>query len=1244
MLNYKKSLLSVAAIAALTVTSLSANYIPLTDTAGNDKAWVLFGVTGLKTTGAGAGTSAGTFGIPDNTADKVIDTTDDLFTEGFLASTGQSLGKVKVLKPYNTIQVRIDTSGAVFNNTEPIRTMYVALKDGGGPAFAVTYRASLEGHEMQYSTSADGSDAHTVIISSVHTYNNPALGAVIQEIAGIPGSGLSKLSDMVDYDFSDNPVNFAYYDKDKQQEDANTTANEYLRVYSFDTATETWELYDSRNNVDANDFSALVKGKAYWAKMNDSTKEGGLVLGSSSISPTDYVAAGITDGWNLMAFDGANPYIRKSETGLILELKSSGTINIYDSSANHSVSVDINNTNMSTVNTSCKGINDAIKTTKLEGKIPDTFDLKAFAISATQIALISSKRFIVEDTAADVVGAVKTLANQDPYTVDPTNVTITSDTAAVSNLGSGAASAMSKYGESSLIFEPIYTAHAAGAGKIHIQSAYKDSTAKDAIDPGANINATVTATNDVDMGGYKTYSRAIDVDYNGTVDRILISSTKPFYMRDHTFTRVFKYNDTNVTGEAYIRGTGSNADITLKDTDHNVTDAVTEFDGNGNVHAAVDPDNNTTQFVIITDAKDASEYTITEATTTDHLTDATTSNDIAKGAVKGVNSLSSFVVNTTSNTVSFTLDTPDDANDSTLTTVKSTFVHETADTTTIVVKSADVNDSKVWATDYKALLETLLSTASISATVSSAEHNATAIDVNITSTDILNIKVDYTGGENNVTYNDTTVDKGKLSKTTPDLTPDLKFNAVYAPNYVADGPLYTMNSAGFDLQALVTGTTDISDGSINWDSIDLTRTPADWLDSQDYNLFQVNETSGYWAYLATTAGASAIAVSVAELKPLTYTYHFNKVSAVTNTATNYNHFSGNIALTIAGLDTDARAVPIVNALVAGSVVELSNINGGNAYTGKISSYEVGTLTSGYNYDIFANIADGLGNHLINQDLALKIDYEKPTLPTIDLGDGTNVTFTSSADTAGYYIFNGQIPEVNTENASNLFASLTSTEAAGYALCAADKMKKLEWDEKAYDLNVIAVDGAGVFKKGNVSDTNTKKYVPMLKDAVRLIDTDNSDSVAATIGEVYDATCTTTGPQTVNYGVTLTAETDLHTVKIAYSPENISDTTATPVTLFVKTSDYSDAGVAKITYADIYAGKQIYIDLGGHVYSLILPTSDEISTDDTAGAGPRYGAAGVGAVTDTPLDLVDGVTDVKGTDTHGYAEFQKDQSL
>ena len=1254
MFNYKKSLLSVAAATALAVTSVSANYIPLADSAGVDEQWTLFGVSGLKTSGAGAGTSAGTFSIADSAATKAEDTTlDDLFEEGMTLS-GNAMAKVKVYSPYATVDVRVDTTDMAYNATEPVRTMYVTMQEGGAPAFAFTYRASMEGEEMQYSVNADGSDAHTITISSEYTYNNPGLGQTIQEIAGIDGSSLSSLSDMVDYDFANNPVDVAYYDKDDHQDTAG--AGEYLRVYSYDAATESWLLYDSRNTADANDFTELVKGKAYWAKMNNNTvgDVGGLVLGSSTISASEYETAGIQDGWNLMAFDNANPDIRKSVTGFIVTMDGADVITITDSSGNHSIDVTVDNTD--NVATSAV-INQAIKAAKVNGTLPSDFDLRCYpdSTAATGLIMVANKRFFLADSGTGSISAVTTLTGGIPYLVtNPQNPIDASDAidgaGTVDDLGGDTATedtatqqiAMSKYGEYGMLIEPLVggtDAASLGIGSVHVQSAASDATTNAVHDLGADASIADVLTSlglDTDIGGYTANYVGVDTTLSGANDKVLIASTEPFYVRDHTFTRVFEFKAAEAAADVdnviTIDGLVTDGTVTfVKGVEVDADAAATKIDGAG--YSLEADDDGAGNIVIIADDVDGNEFTVIEDTLEDRIEDATSTTDLAKGAVKGVYSLgnlaSASLLNTlASGDAATNLDHMDDATDTlgvSVTTLNGTFT----DTTTAVGAAAIVS-AATFAAHVKTQIEALLAAENISytsVTVTAADPSV----ITIVSEEVTDFTVTATLVGGSVATNTGTPLAASTTlgvpSVNPDLADDLKFNAVYTPNYVVDGPLYTMKETGYTLKAMVTGTTDLTDGSINWDSIDLTRKPSEWLDSQDYNLFSIKETSGYWSYLETDSDTNDIAVSNAVLSPIVYTYHFNP------NGTNYSHVSSNIALTVDGLnDYDDRKSAVVNVTIAGSTVELANIAGSDVYNGKMSSYEIEAMTAGYNYEVLANISDGLGYNQKSLDVNLTIDMQKPTAPTINLGDGTAVEFTStSTDAAGYYVYNGQIPEANPSGASNLLANLTAEEAASYALC--PSVPKLAWDGAIYSLNVIAVDGTGVLGKGNVSDTTTQNYVPMLKDAVRLEDSNAGDSDATILGKIYDANCSETGDQTVNYGVTLTSETDLQTVKLAYEPLNVSDLTAVPITLFVNATDADSSVIGKITYDTAYAGKSVYIQLESTVYSLLLPTEAEITA---GGFGGSAAAAGDGSDTNSPLDLSSGST--------FYAEKQTGQSL
>ncbi len=1204
MINYKKSLLSLATVMALSTTSATAGYIPLTGAGANlDKQWVLFGVTGLLSSGTGGGTTEGTFSISDDTKYTIIDSTkDEKFTKGLLVNSAY-LGKAKTYT-VSYVQVRINTDDFKSKVTEPVHTMYVTMASGSGPAFAVTYDAALEGRTMEYSVSTDGSNAHTITLDSAKTYSNPGFGELIQTAAGTGGSSLSGLTDIVDYDFTNNPPSSSSYSKLTYQSAAE--ADEYLRVYSYDTANTKWDLFDTRNSDDVNDFSELKKGKAYWGKMNEvGDKQAGLVLGSSSISSLEYQAAGLTDGWNLVSFSAENSTIRKSATGLIVTIEdNAGDIIIMDSSGNHSVTAQNVGTAAGEIETACMNINQAIKQAKINGTLAATFDLKAFPVEATKMVLISNKRFVVNEGAVDTISAITTLTGAKPYEVTVTDLGATDDSAVMDAavvLHNDAKGALSKYGEYTMIIEPLVGAGTASAleAKIHLQNASSDATDATAQDITTAADADAVATIlSATIGGATFVSTGIDTDYDQTTEKVLIASTKPFYVRDYTFTRVFDYTD--VTTDSNIRITGAGLDL---ETPVNGVQTADEFaTAINNAANNVKADDVGSKIIIFTSQDNASKFDVTEnietSPYTDQLKDGTTSDPMAKGAVQGVYSLDNYATAAVNTSLVYTVDSADIADDDAALytiTFQTNYGTDYAHTATGITDTDDaVNTANV--EEIKTLMEAALSAGGFNGTVT-----RNGLILTVLSTDVIDFKWTVSVGAEEVEYLDATATKGSLVTVSADLASDLQFNSTYAPNYVNNGPLYIMKDAGFNMKAMVTGTADIDDGSINWESIDLTRKPSEWLASQDYGLFQTDAEAGYWVYLETNADANPLSITATTFSPV-YTTHFNV------NGTTYNNVAGQIAVEVAGLpqvgDANYDDSAVVEAIVNGSTIELTKKSTNNVYSGDISSYELPILADS-DYGINVNIADGLGSNLMNQVSGKTVDMTKPATPVVSVGDGSAVSFTStSTDVAGYYIFNGQIPDYQTSSATNKLAELTAAEAGSYALCSATGMDQLTdalssthssgngtTDGDAYILNVIAVDGTGKLGGGNASDVVTQDYIPMLKNAVKLSDTNNGESDATILGTEYGADCAETGPQTENYGMAITSESDLQEVKIAYTKEDSGSDTAVQVTAFFK----GETVIAKVTYSDVYIDSIVYIEVEGTVYSYKLLSEDDLES-------------------------------------------------
>ena len=189
MTKYKKSLMSLAAVFALSSTAVMANYIPLSS-AALDNQWVILGVSGVISNDGAVDavvTVGGEFTItPTSGANTIEDPTNDDVSISGLAVTGGNIGELKVIDDTAEIlEVRVDTTDIVYLETDPVRTMYVDVTAGdaqGPAAFAFSYKASLEGKRLEYSV--NGAAVKYLTISSNNTFDNPEKGLVTEASDG----------------------------------------------------------------------------------------------------------------------------------------------------------------------------------------------------------------------------------------------------------------------------------------------------------------------------------------------------------------------------------------------------------------------------------------------------------------------------------------------------------------------------------------------------------------------------------------------------------------------------------------------------------------------------------------------------------------------------------------------------------------------------------------------------------------------------------------------------------------------------------------------------------------------------------------------------------------------------------------------------------------------------------------------------------------------------------------------------
>lgn len=1209
MASYKKSFLSVAAAIAMSASVANADYLPLAN-AALDNEWMLFGASGFLTDGAAAGV-AGVFTITTSAANTITDTYsgDELFETSGLTVGAGDLGTLKALNATNDpIEIRVNTTGSNFNETEPTRTIYVDTDGDGVGDFAFTYKAQLEGERLEYSV--NGGDVYFLTVDYANTYDNPATGTIINGSDPVAGTDLDDLVELgdgtlIDYSFADNPINYLNFDAATH---STAEANdESLRLYSYDANNGgLWNLFDSRYANSANDFLTLDKGRGYWGKLDMGTElgtEAGLVLGSSTIAPADYQALNLTEGWNLLAFNkGNNSELRHANTGLLLTVAvAAGDIILKDSSGNQSVTVTLAGGESDAEIASL--INFAIAQAKAQGTLAKVFDLRAFVTDpvAHQIALVSNKKFSVYEDGVDIITAATTLAGQDM--INPTTEAALATGSDVDDEG-----ASSIYGEYAMVIEPLpvdpLTGDLINDAKLNVKSQLE--TVAGGTDSTFDILTDLTAATTAISGNAGLLAYEFDINQDDATDHILVASAEPFYIRDQTFARVFSYSDSTAAGTITITGAGTDDVTSITIPTGSDADAVAALidDVAGAIQADVDASGN---IVIVSADPAASEFAVYHTSGGDNLNVASSNDAMAQGSVADVYSLTNLAQKAISNVVTATLADGGAgvaAAGETVDITISTFYNAALALGQYTTVAEDTTAATFY-TNLQTHINTELATNGLDATAVITDATpATFADaiITITGADVYAMTA-FTHDTAALTGTLAAVN-GAINTTSlaGDLAADLKYNGVYAPNYVMDGPLYTMREAGFDLKALVTGTMPLDGAStMQWDSIDLTRVPSEWFTSQDYNLFDTDEQAGYWAYLEENAAVNPLSIGAISLSPLDYVHYYDG-------ATTTNAFSTNIKVSVEGIDETRDPDTLnggsksarVTATIGGKKTELTR-ESQNLYSGKINFYEVEGINANTAFSIVIDAADGLGNKISTTTSV--IDNQRPTVPTASF-DGSSITISSvSADVARYYVFDGMIPEEY--NAGDELLSLENEpdgEVIGSGICGAD----VTIASSAGALKVVAVDngdgtGTGEIYTGNVSNSASVAYMAIAKDRVVLSDINNNEIEMSVGGTPYSDTCAAGTPVTTNdYALQLASMTNTKTAKIAF-PVMASgvDLTGTPITVYVR-NNANDA-VAKITYAPAYVGEEVFVMLGGVVYGYTLDSrTDAEATTPTGG--------------------------------------------
>jgi len=1249
-MNYKKSLLSLVTIMALNnavVADDSATYMPLaSDTV--DSSWILFGVNGFST-GVPSTIVTGTTSFSAGTTTYTDTVTSD--AKGTLGADGlvtlQALAGLGV----TTLSVGINVSGVVLDQTEAVRSMY--MKVGSTvPNVRLEYKISLEGKTVEILLNGT---LYTATINEASTWAN-ALTAATGSAATTGTVVHSKtITDLLDFNFSNNPVEAKYFDSTIHLDTVGQTAS----FYHFNAITQQWEVNQKGAPTAAQDFTKFTVGKGYWgradvkdalgAQVIDTNGSIGLILGAATAlsgipDPTVYVddanATTLATGWNMLAFDDNKPFIRHAATGLVLSGVVAGSrLVIIDDSGLNSIQTDYISGAAAVADVIA--INRKIESQKRRGLLPGTFNIKAFPGSAAgTLVLVSDKKFTVGDantTSASNI-AVVTLNNAQPYvngsrqTVGDINNTTTTR-------------ATSAYGEYTTIIDPLYGTTSAdskggaafGFSKLTFSAANPASTSTAivnhtvALAAAATIAGVETGVQAIGTGGTTAdptstspVATQIDSNFNGAADMLIVSYANPFSIKDATYTRVFDTTTTAADGVLALTVSGSPSSTTilpaLNDTAAQVATKITAVAATTGVYAAASTDT-TPKLIAVSTANSTFDVKDVASGTVDILAPSSSDTNLSKGAIAGVYSIDhvarlSIVPHEWAFLFTGAVQPAFDTNESVnikITDQNGSSYTDYNVTVTTAGLAATAAGRKIWFDTIVAAINGLIAPIGRGFAIhdfDSTINDFQATKIYVSGLYLTNVTIDQntsltTGDINATSKSDSkALTAGTLGSNiggaTGDIASDLKANPAYSPNYATYGPLYTLRNAstGYDVRAMLQATTEMdtatADGNITWSSIDITRNENEWFLNNEFNLFNISHNAGYWAYLTPKTAATVAIVSATFTNPA-YTYYF---SNATGLATTNTMMSGQLSVTITGLkDTVAGSA---YAAVGGEDVQLTRSGVSDTFTGNVSRYALKNFVQATGpISITVRAVNGKGE-AVSASGVVTIDYSPPTNVTAAIS-GTSINLGSDGNTSNFYVFNNYIPEVEATRTANLVATVTAT--GGNTGVFTNACSTFTFGT-TNNLRIVAADGT--MNSSNLSDAKSIIYASTLKGASVITHAAGS-GLKSQNGQIYDSSCALTSTQTgtENAGVSLATLISGQTAYLSFAPIFKPDgVTYVNFTQDVAwTSNYEitngTGAIVQIQSAVAYAGKTFFLQYNGLIYTGTFP-STQVAADASIG--------------------------------------------
>ena len=457
--------------------------------------------------------------------------------------------------------------------------------------------------------------------------------------------------------------------------------------------------------------------------------------------------------------------------------------------------------------------------------------------------------------------------------------------------------------------------------------------------------------------------------------------------------------------------------------------------------------------------------------------------------------------------------------------------------------------------------------------------------------DLYNISVNY---DNNDTY-DTSRNIGQKVSTykITNLTDNLSHQTYWTRDFPSDlGAIQKMAQlSNKRVKAIYTAAK--TPNGMRWVSLDATKSPATWFDSNDtQTLLWTEKERGYWVLLDDYT-APTISHTVNSATPTVTTHFDNNVSTIGGVSTTYNYIRKDVSVNVSGIDSRYVDSEYTYASISGISYPLIN-NGGTRIL-SIDSYAmaISQSTSDKSVDLFTY--DGLGGKGSTSSV-INVGIVQPSAPQIAWDTTTGELTIANTDFAQWQIHEGNISDINPANSKKVTPTATNYNLADLGLdpdWTNTSFNGSSSDGTYFKMKVVTVGDNGFY-----SNIQAFTYAPV-HEKTHVLSTDSTIDYDQTPGSYFPAA--QEGILIDDSGVGLRAAIQGNMVTIAYKPITNTDNyyvrlnNTLPKVMFVEAN--SSYPIATIKFVDEYNGKRFYI-YDAASKSLFVGKFDDAYNNDT----------------------------------------------